>query len=155
MLIVFFISVKLANFKYNNFMYGKFDLGNMSQVVWNNKHGNFNMVTDQFGNDISRLGMSHVDLTLFVVTPLYFIKEDPRLLIFFQQFVVEKLCTRQKSKGSCKIRKCAGHFKVSFRMIEDRGLSLSVFAYRRIEDQGLSLRLLKFMKLKSSILYNN
>ncbi|MDA1337926.1 MAG: DUF2079 domain-containing protein [bacterium] len=88
MLIVFFISVKLANFKYNNFMYGKFDLGNMSQVVWNNKHGNFNMVTDQFGNDISRLGMSHVDLTLFVVTPLYFIKEDPRLLIFFQQFVV-------------------------------------------------------------------
>ena len=88
MLLVFYTSAKLANFKYNNFMYGKFDLGNMSQVVWNNKHGNFNMVTDQFGNDISRFGMSHVDLILFLVTPLYFIKEDPRLLILFQQFIV-------------------------------------------------------------------
>jgi len=88
MLLVFYTSAKLANFKYNNFMYGKFDLGNMSQVVWNTKHGNFIMVTDQFGNDISRFGMSHVDLILVLLTPLYFIKEDPRMLIFFQQFIV-------------------------------------------------------------------
>ncbi len=88
MFVTFIVSVKLANFKYNNFMYGKFDLGNMSQVVWNNKHGNFMMVTDQFGNDISRLGMSHVDLILILLTPLYFIKEDPRILIFTQQFIV-------------------------------------------------------------------
>lgn len=85
---VFVISLRVTLFRYNNYEYGKFDLGNMSQMVYNTLHGNFMEVTDYFGANMPRWGMSHVDPFLVVFVPFYAIWPDARVLIIGQLFLL-------------------------------------------------------------------
>ena len=93
-LLVFIVSLMLVySFvlslkRYDNYEYGKFDLGNMSQMVWNSAHFRFMEVTDQFGTNMPRWGMSHVDPVLLVFVPIYWIYAHPMIMVFIQQIVV-------------------------------------------------------------------
>lgn len=75
-------------FKYNNFYTGRFDLGNMTQTVWNTKHGDFFMITNPNGTEeVSRLAF-HADFILAFFAPLYFLWEDPRVLLILQSIIL-------------------------------------------------------------------
>ena len=78
----------LAYKRYLNFEYGKFDLGNMSQMVWNTSRGRFMEVTDQFGMNMPRWGMSHVDPILVIFAPIYWFYDNPMILVFVQHVVI-------------------------------------------------------------------
>ena len=78
----------LANKRYENYEYGKFDLGNMSQMVWNTAHGNFMEVTDQFGTNMPRWGMSHIDPIIAIFAPIYWVYADPMVLVLGQQLII-------------------------------------------------------------------
>ena len=92
LLIVFFASLlysfTLANKRYVNFEYGKFDLGNMAQIVWNTSQGNFMEVTDQFGTNMPRWGMSHVDPILALLAPIYWVYPHPMAIVLVQQILI-------------------------------------------------------------------
>lgn len=82
--IIYFASISII--KHNNFYTGRFDLGNMDQTVWNTIHGRI----FQTGSDteiISRLS-SHADFLLILISPLYLVWEDPRMLLLLQTVVV-------------------------------------------------------------------
>ncbi|MEM4655209.1 MAG: DUF2079 domain-containing protein, partial [Thermosphaera sp.] len=74
--------------KYLNFEYGKFDLGNMAQIAWNTSRGHFFEVTDQFGGNMSRLGMSHFDPILILVSPIFWISDNPMAIVLLQHLVL-------------------------------------------------------------------
>ncbi len=74
--------------KYLNFFMGKFDLGNMDQTVWNTLHGRIFMFTNPDGSEtISRLAF-HADFILVLLSPLYLIWSDPRMLLILQTVVL-------------------------------------------------------------------
>lgn len=93
--IVFLFSVSytllfsyLSIIKHANFYSGRFDLGNMSQTVWNTAHGNFFMLTNPDGvTQISRLGV-HSDFILVLFAPLYLLFPSPNVLLIFQSAVI-------------------------------------------------------------------
>lgn len=87
--ISYFSYFTVASFlKYDNYYAGRFDLGNMSQTVWNTANGNIFMLTDPNGTrEISRLAF-HADFILILLTPFYFIWEDPRMLLLVQTIVL-------------------------------------------------------------------
>src|SRR3989344_8196471 len=87
-LLMLFMSLKVTLFRYQNFEYGKFDLGNMSQMVYNTLHGNFMEVTDYFGANMPRWGMSHVDPFLVVFVPFYALFPDARVLVVAPLFLL-------------------------------------------------------------------
>lgn len=74
--------------KHSNFFTGRFDLGNMDQTIWNTLQGRFFTLTNPDGiNTISRLAI-HADFILVLLSPLYFIWQDPRMLLFVQSVVL-------------------------------------------------------------------
>lgn len=74
--------------RHENFFSGKFDLGNMDQVVWNTINGKIFMVSNEDGVGlVSRLG-SHADFILILISPLYLIWNDPRMLLLLQTVVL-------------------------------------------------------------------
>lgn len=81
-------SFLLALRRYNNYEYGKFDLGNMSQMVWNTSQGRFMEVTDQFGTNMIRWGMSHVDPILVLFAPIYWVFPHPMVLVLAQHILI-------------------------------------------------------------------
>ena len=81
---VFILGTKINLFRYNNFDLGKFDLGNMTQMVWNTINGSFMYLTDYFGTNLPRWAMSHVDPILLLVVPFFLFVQSPLTLIFFQ-----------------------------------------------------------------------
>ncbi len=83
-LLIFAYTFRQSQKRYDNFEFGKFDLGNMSQVAWNSTHGRLFTLTDQFGSNISRVGMSHVDWILVLLAPFYRIYPNPMMLVFIQ-----------------------------------------------------------------------
>lgn len=85
---IFVLGVKINLFRYNNFDLGKFDLGNMTQMVWNTLHGRFLYLTDYFGTDLPRWAMSHVDPIILLVVPFFAIYQSPLTLVFFQLILV-------------------------------------------------------------------
>ena len=87
--ITYFVYFTVASFlKYSNFYMGKFDLGNMTQTVWNTIHGNIFMFTNPNGTEeISRLAF-HADFILIFLSPFYLIWEDPRMLLLIQTFIL-------------------------------------------------------------------
>src|SRR3990167_2056307 len=87
-LTTFIYSFAFSLKRYNNYEYGKFDLGNMSQMVWNSSRGHFMEVTDQFGTNMPRWGMSHVDPILLIFVPVYWIYAHPMIMVFIQQIIV-------------------------------------------------------------------
>lgn len=74
--------------RYNNYFTGRFDLGNMDQTVWNTIHGRIFQLTDPDGtNTISRLSI-HADFILILISPLYLLWADPRMLLLLQSVVL-------------------------------------------------------------------
>lgn len=86
-LLVCAVSVKINIFRYNNFDFGKFDLGNMTQMVWNTARGRFMYLTDYFGSNVPRWSMSHVDPILVLFVPIFVIIPHPLTLVFAQLFL--------------------------------------------------------------------
>lgn len=78
------INIRINLFSYNNFDFGKFDLGNMSQMLWNTTQGRFMYLTDYFGTNLPRWGMSHVDPILLLLLPIFVIIPHPLTLVFSQ-----------------------------------------------------------------------
>ncbi|MBI2074725.1 MAG: DUF2079 domain-containing protein [Candidatus Levybacteria bacterium] len=89
LVVIYIFYFTTASFmRYDNFYTGRFDLGNMDQVVWNTKHGRIFQLTDPDGTEIiSRLAI-HADFFLVLLTPFYFIWSDPRMLLLIQSVVV-------------------------------------------------------------------
>lgn len=84
--IIYFTYVSII--KYLNFFMGKFDLGNMDQTVWNTIHGRIFQFTNPDGTEvISRLAF-HADFILVLLSPLYLIWSDPRVLLILQTIVL-------------------------------------------------------------------
>jgi uncharacterized membrane protein len=63
-----------------------FDLGTMDQAIWNTSQGRILRVTIQPGVDIRLAG--HVEPILLVVSLLYLLRSDPRVLLVLQTSVV-------------------------------------------------------------------
>ena len=77
----------LAVLRHEAFNAGRFDLGNMTQVVWSTAHGDPLRMTDLQGEQISRLA-AHTDVLLAAFAPLWFLWPDPSLLLVVQALVV-------------------------------------------------------------------
>lgn len=74
--------------RHDMYISGRFDLGNMTQTVWNTAHGNFFMLTNPDGvEQISRLA-DHSDIILVLFSPLYLIWSDPKVLLIVQTFAL-------------------------------------------------------------------
>lgn len=92
--LVFFVVLSIAVvsriniFRYNDFAFGKFDLGNMSQMAWNTLNGRFMYLTDYFGTNLPRWAMSHVDPILLLFIPLFALYESPMTLVFAQFILI-------------------------------------------------------------------
>lgn len=77
-----------TSMKHETFLSGRFDLGNMSQTVWNTAHGKIFLLTNPDGiQQISRLGV-HSDFLLILFAPFYLIWADPRVLLFIQSLTL-------------------------------------------------------------------
>lgn len=63
-----------------------FDLSNMDQTVWNTLHGRIFELTGTNGT-ISRFSI-HADIFLVLLTPLYLIWDNVRILLIFQSFAL-------------------------------------------------------------------
>lgn len=85
---VFLVNARINIFRYNNFDYGKFDLGNMVQMEWNTLNGRFMYLTDYFGTNLPRWAMSHVDPILLIFLPPFIIYPHSLTLVFSQIILV-------------------------------------------------------------------
>ena len=84
--IIYFSYVSIQ--KHLNFFTGRFDLGNMDQTVWNTIHGRFFQLTNPDSvNIVSRLSI-HSDFMLILLSPLYLIWQDPRMLLVIQTVII-------------------------------------------------------------------
>jgi uncharacterized membrane protein len=77
----------LAVLRHEAFNSGRFDLGNMVQVVWSTANGDPLRMTDLEGEQISRLA-AHTDVLLAAFAPLWLVWPDPSLLLVAQAAVV-------------------------------------------------------------------
>lgn len=87
--VIYISYFSLAGFlRFDNFYAGRFDLGNMAQTVWNTAHGHIFMFTDPNGTrEVTRLAF-HADFLLILISPFYFLWENPKMLIFVQAAIV-------------------------------------------------------------------
>jgi len=88
-ILVYIFYFTLASFlRYDNFLAGRFDLGNMDQTVWNTIHGRIFQMTDPNAtNTVSRL-VFHSDFMLVLISPLYLIWSSPKMLLLLQTLVL-------------------------------------------------------------------
>ena len=77
----------LAIQRYRDYYGGRFDLGNMTQAVYNTAHGHFLRTTAVDGKQISRLG-AHVDPILAVFAIPWFVWPSPMMLLVGQAIIV-------------------------------------------------------------------
>ena len=77
----------LSVLHHDAFETGRFDLGNMVQVVWSTAHGHFLRMTNTQGEQVSRLA-AHVDPILALFAPLWWIWPSPHMLLVVQAVVV-------------------------------------------------------------------
>lgn len=82
------VNARINLFRYNNFDFGKFDLGNMTQMLWYTLHGKLLYLTDYFGSNVPRWSMSHVDPILLVFVPLFALYQHPLTLVFSQFILI-------------------------------------------------------------------
>jgi uncharacterized membrane protein len=73
----------LAVLQQRAFETGRFDVGNLTQVVWSTAHGRFLEMTDVHGDQISRLG-AHFDPIVVLLAPLWWLWPSPELLLVVQ-----------------------------------------------------------------------
>lgn len=81
------ISIFFSYKKYSNFEFGKFDLGNMNQMLHNSSQGNFMEITDYYGSNVSSFSMSHVDFSIMLLIPFHYIFSDAFFLVVFQRIL--------------------------------------------------------------------
>jgi len=86
------VNIKINIFRYNNFDYGKFDLGNMNQMIWNTLHGRFMYLTDYFGTNLPRWSMSHVDPILLLFLPIFALIPHPMTITYAQILIILSSC---------------------------------------------------------------
>lgn len=85
---IYIIYFTTASFlRYDNFYTGRFDLGNMDQVVWNTINGRIFQASDDNGTAISRLS-THADFILILLSPFYLIWSHPKTLLLIQTVVL-------------------------------------------------------------------
>jgi uncharacterized membrane protein len=77
----------LSALRHRSFETGRFDLGNMTQAVYNTAHGHFLEMTSLRGDQISRLA-AHVDPILAAFAPLWWIWPSPDLLLTVQAVAI-------------------------------------------------------------------
>jgi uncharacterized membrane protein len=77
----------LSVLRHRAFTTGRFDLGNMTQTVWNTAHGDFLELTSLQGEQISRLA-AHTDVILLAFVPLWWLWPSPELLLVTQSVLV-------------------------------------------------------------------
>ncbi len=111
-IVLYILYFTTASFlRFDNFYTGRFDLGNMDQTVWNTLNGRIFQLTDPDGvNTISRLSI-HADFILILISPLYLIWSDPRMLLLFQTIVL--------SLGSVFV------YLIAKSIVKDKNLSLT------------------------------
>ncbi len=86
--VFFAVNLRMNLFSYNNFDMGKFDLGNMTQMLWNTQHGKFMYLTDYFGTNLPRWSMSHVDPILLLFLPIFMLFPSPLTLVYSQVLIL-------------------------------------------------------------------
>lgn len=129
-----FIALRLYIFKFNNFDFGKFDQGNMTQMVWNTLHGRILYLTDYFGSNVPRWSMSHVDPILLLFVPIFAIFQHPMtiayaqlVLIVLSAFIVYAIADLElKSKGAA----CA--FAISYLLYPAMGFINSTMGFHGV-----------------------
>jgi uncharacterized membrane protein len=72
-----------ARADFANFLYLRFDLGNMTQAVWSTAHGRPLEMTNALGEQVSRLSF-HVDPILVLLAPLWIVAPSPLTLVSVQ-----------------------------------------------------------------------
>ncbi len=77
----------LAVLQQRAFETGRFDVGNLTQVVWSTAHGRFLEMTDVRGEQISRLG-AHFDPLVVILAPAWWLWPSPELLLVAQAVAV-------------------------------------------------------------------
>lgn len=83
-----FVALRLYIFKFNNFDFGKFDQGNMTQMVWNTLRGRILYLTDYFGSNVPRWSMSHVDPILLLFVPVFALFQHPMTVAYAQLVLI-------------------------------------------------------------------
>jgi len=73
--------------RHDAFETGRFDLGNMVQVVWSTAHGHPLRMTETHGRQVSRLA-AHVDPILVLFAPLWRIWPSPDMLLVVQAVAI-------------------------------------------------------------------
>ncbi|HSA83543.1 MAG TPA: DUF2079 domain-containing protein [Patescibacteria group bacterium] len=93
-LLLFLIAIYCAYFttvtflRFDNFYTGKYDLGNMSQTVWNTTQGRiFTLTNPDNAENASRLAI-HADFILILLAPFYALWSDPKTLLFLQTIIL-------------------------------------------------------------------
>lgn len=88
-ILLYILYFSVASFlRYDNFYTGRFDLGNMDQTVWNTINGRIFQMTDPNATEtVSRLNF-HSDFILILISPLYLIWSNPKMLLLLQTMVL-------------------------------------------------------------------
>ncbi len=90
MLLLLLILIYIAYFSFltivrnHNLYSGRFDLGNMVQVIWNTSHGRFFQLTNSDTDHIVSRFAIHADIFLVLFAPIYKIFSTPNLLLILQ-----------------------------------------------------------------------
>ena len=66
----------------------RFDLGNMTQTVWNTSQGRFFEYTNPYGTNIAERFIHHGDLLLVLFAPIYWVYASPNVLLVAQAILV-------------------------------------------------------------------
>ncbi len=66
----------------------RFDLGNMTQTVWNTSQGRFFEYTNPYGTNIAKRFIHHADLLLVLFAPIYAMYASPNVLLVAQALLV-------------------------------------------------------------------
>lgn len=66
----------------------RFDLGNMSQVVWNTSQGRIFQMTDPYGKEVVSRYAYHADVLLVLLAPIYWVFPHPESLLVLQAILV-------------------------------------------------------------------
>ncbi len=85
--LIFVVSI-IYNFgRYENMGTFKYDTGNMTQLLYNTLHGRLLQFTDYNGENVFRFS-EHVDPTILLVLPFYYIWQSPKTLMFVQSLML-------------------------------------------------------------------
>ncbi len=112
LIILYAVTFSTFSILRHNAFASNFDLANADQTVWNTLHGRIFTMTTSEGNN-SRLG-THADFVLILLTPLYFIWNNVKILLITQSIFI--------ALGALAV------FLISQTILKSKILSLSISA---------------------------